>query len=87
MFDSFGPAFFAALHRAAQDRLDPGHPCLERLAAAGAADDPAATLAAQEALAALDPAVAEAVMAQAHRLLRENPAGLLSAWPSAPTRH
>lgn len=80
MFDTMGSAFFDALLRAAERHLEPGHPCIEALGTAAGGTDPAAITAAQDALAALDPATMNALMAEAHRLLREDPARILGGW-------
>lgn len=87
MFEMTGSAFFEALGDAAARHLEPGHPCLEAIRAAVRANDSAATLAVQEALAALDPAITNALMAQAHKILRESPAGILGAWNPGAGRH
>ncbi len=87
MFDAIGEMLFTALSRAAENHLEAGHPCIEALRHAGHANDRAATAAAQEALSALDPMVMNAIMADAHRIMREDPPALLGAWPTAGTRH
>lgn len=87
MFDEIGTRFFAALAKAAEMHLDAGHSCIAALRRAGEAPGPAATAAAQAALGALEPASMNAIMGEAHRLMREDPAGLLSAWKPAGPRH
>ena len=87
MFETAGGIFFDALRQAAERHLEPGHPCLAILGTAARAGNPAATVAAQEALAALDPAMLNAVMADAHKLLRDNPRQVLHAWGPIGTRH
>ena len=87
MFDNSGEVFFDALVQAAARHLDRDHPCLEALRATARANTPDTTIAAQQALAALDPAIMNAVMAEAHRLLRENPGHILGAWKSDGARH
>lgn len=87
MFDTIGSMFFAALRRAAEGRLEAGHPCIEALRQAGSVDDPMATAAAQESLSALDPTLVNAIMADAHRIMREDPRALLGAWPAAGPKH
>lgn len=85
MFDVIGTRFFAALARAAENHLDAGDPCIAALRHAGNRPDLGATVAAQEALGLLAPAVLNAIMSDAHRLLREDPAALLDAWhPDGP---
>ncbi|MFT4182182.1 MAG: hypothetical protein QM636_09735 [Rhizobium sp.] len=80
MFETIGSTFFDALRQAAERHLERDHPCIEALDAAARSTDPATTAAAQEALAALDPAIMNALMAEAHKLLRENPGRILDSW-------
>lgn len=87
MFEMTGEAFFDAVRQAAERRLDQDHPCLLVLRAAARGNDPAATAAAQEALDALDPETVTAIMAEAHKILRESPAGILASWKPGGTRH
>ena len=87
MFDVIGARFFAALARAAENHVDAGDPCIAALRHAGSRPDPAATVAAQEALDLLAPAVLNAIMSDAHRLLREDPAALLDAWRPGDPKH
>ena len=87
MFDGAGAMFFKALCQVAERRLGRGHPCLAAIAAAAESGNPDTTRAAQEALGALDPDVAAALMADAHKVLRENPAALLDAWRGTGARH
>lgn len=87
MFDTIGSTFFDALRRAAERHLEHGHPCIEALGAAARGADSTAIAAAQDALAALDPAIMNALMAEAHRLLREDPARILGGWNPAGVSH
>jgi hypothetical protein len=87
MFDIIGPMFFSALRRAADHHLERNHPCLEVLDTAVRDNSPAAIAAAQEALAALAPAVMAELMADAHKLLREDPGQILRGWTPSGTGH
>ncbi len=87
MFDMIGTRFFAALARAAENHLDAGDPCIAALRHAGTRPDPGATVAAQEALGLLAPAVLSAIMSDAHRLMREDPSALLDAWRPNDRKH
>ena len=80
MFESFGPRFFEALRQAAASRLGPDDPCLVALGAALASPGPEATLAVQEALSHLEPAVREDILARTHRALATDAASILAAW-------
>ncbi len=80
MFEIIGQSLFAALRDAAERRLGRDHPCFSTLDRAVNETGPAATEAAQAAIAALDPGIAAALMAEAHRALRENPHAILGAW-------
>lgn len=87
MFDGAGAMFFKALRGVAERRLGRAHPCFAAIAAAAQSGSPDTTRAAQEALGALDPDVAAALMADAHKALRENPAALLDTWRGTGARH
>ena len=87
MFDMIGTRFFAALARAAENHLDAGDPCIAALRQAGSRPDQAATVAAQEALGGLAPAVLNAIMSDAHRLMLEDPAALLDVWHPDDPKH
>lgn len=87
MFDTIGSALFDALRRAAERHLEHDHPCIEALDAAARGADSTAIAAAQDALAGLDPAIMNALMAEAHRLLREDPARILDGWNPAGVSH
>lgn len=87
MFETTGKTFFQALQAAAEKRLGQQHPCC--LAIAEAARDPDATAvrAAQAALNGLPKEVLVALMADAHKALREDPAAILGAWSGSASRH
>ncbi|WP_454851117.1 hypothetical protein [Rhizobium binxianense] len=87
MFDTIGSTFFDALRRAAERHLEHGHPCIEALGAAARGADSTTIAAAQDALAALDPAITNELMAEAHKLLREDPARILGGWNPAGVSH
>ena len=76
MFEEIGPQFLSALAAAAAPRLSPEHPLL---VACGEAD----LSRVREALDALAPAEADALLAQAHKLMREDEAGVLAQWRPA----
>lgn len=80
MFDETGSDVFNALRRAADRLLEPEHPCVRALGEAASSPSPASTALAQDELAALDTAVISALMAGAHKLLRENPEQILARW-------
>lgn len=87
MFDTIGKPFFEALRAAAEQRLEPEHPCraaIERAAGVGGRD---ATVAAQAALAALDPDLQAGLMADAHKALRESKLSILDLWPGGGSGH
>lgn len=85
MFDMIGKQFFSALAEAIERRLGRDHPCFT--AVDRVANDAGATAEAQAALAALDPDMAERLMADAHTALRERPASILGAWRGTGLRH
>ena len=87
MFETMGNMLFSALLQVAQRHLASGHPCLEALRAATQGNSRQATLAVQEALADLDPATANLLMAEAHKILRESPAHILGAWNAGHAKH
>lgn len=87
MFETIGTAFFAALARAAEIHLEAGHPCIRALRDAGDGVDPAATARAQEALSSLAPAIMNAIMADAHRAMREDGSVILGAWRPTGASH
>ena len=76
MWDRIGERFVTALREAASERLGPEHPL--PLACAGAN---IANLRAH--LSNLPAADADAILADAHRRLREDPAAWLDAWRPA----
>lgn len=77
--------FFAALAAALVARLGDEHACA-KLAAAAASGDPAAVAETQRALAALPEAERDAVLAEAHRRLREDVAAIWDFLPGAPSQ-
>jgi hypothetical protein len=87
MFDVIGKKLFAALRDAAEQRLGRDHPCFAALAEAVSQAGFATTEAAQIAIATLDPTVAAALMADAHKALRDNPHTILDAWTGGGKAH
>jgi hypothetical protein len=87
MFEAIGAPFFEALAKAAESHLEAGHPCIAALRHAAHAGNPAATVEAQEALGALAPAVMTAIMADAHRTMREDGGVILGSWPAPDRSH
>lgn len=90
MFDLFDTRFLDVLCRVAEGRLGAGHACAIALRDAVRDDNPDLRAAAQSALNALQPDDLVAMMADAHKMLREDPAGILENWTGdAPegTRH
>jgi len=87
MFEETGKAFFSALRAAAERRLGPDHPCLVALGDAANGRGDAAVPTAQDALSALDPETLNALMADAHKTLREDPGNILRAWPIGGAEH
>jgi len=87
MFETTGKTFFGALQAAAEKRLSRQHPCC--LAIAEAAREPQASTvrAAQAALNALPKEVLAALMADAHKALREDPSAILGAWGGFASKH
>lgn len=83
MFEAFGPRFFEALRQVAASRLAPDDACLTALDAALGSPGPEATVAVQEALSCLEPAVREEILAQTHRALATDATSILAAWGSA----
>lgn len=80
MFDIIGESLFAALRDAVEHRLGRDHPCFAAVDQAVEETGPAATQAVQAAIAGLDPEIAAALMADAHKSLRENSRVILGAW-------
>jgi len=76
MWDKMGTRLMEALAEAASERLGPAHPFV----AACATQDLREIRAQYE---ALPPADADALLAEAHRRLRENPAAWLAHWRPA----
>lgn len=87
MFETIGGTFFGALRQAAERHFERDHPCIEALDAAARIASPAAIVAAQEALATLHPALMTALMAEAHKLLREHPGRILDSWNPTDISH
>lgn len=89
MFETHGPAFFAALRTAAERRLGPGHPCHVAAARAAAAPpaDITATLAVQEALTMLEAGICAELMADVHRIMREAVTPILANWGATGPAH
>lgn len=87
MFETIGSTFFDALRQAAECHLERDHSCIEALDAAARSASPAATVAAQEALAALDPAIMNLLLTETHKLLREHPGQILGSWKPAGPSH
>ena len=80
MFDETGSDFFNALRQVAERLLEPEHPCIQALGEAASNPSPTSTALAQDEFAALDTAMISALMAGAHKLLRENPEQILASW-------
>ena len=87
MLDVIGERLFAALRGAAEQRLGRDHPCFAALDKAAGDTGPAVVQAVQAALAALEPSLAAALMADAHKALRENPQGILGSWSGGSRPH
>lgn len=89
MFETHGSAFFAALRSAVERQFGRDHPCFSAAdhAAAAPSADVAATLAVQEALAALNPLSAAQLMAEVHRIMREAPIPILGNWGETGPAH
>ncbi|MDE1995356.1 MAG: hypothetical protein KGI75_22835 [Rhizobiaceae bacterium] len=87
MFETIGPVFFRALRRAAERQPDLDCSCIEALEAAARNADAAAIAKAQSALSALDPQTMAGLMADAHKLLREDPQQVLRNWGAAGEAH
>lgn len=80
MFETFGPRFFEVLRQAAASRLAPEDACLAAIDAALSRPGAETTLAVQDALLRVEPAVREAILAQTHRALATDGAAILAAW-------
>jgi len=87
MFETTGRTFFQALHTAAENRLGRQHPCCRAIAEAARNLQAAAVRAAQAALNGLPKEVLVALMADAHKALREDPSAILGAWGGFGSRH
>lgn len=87
MFETTGRTFFQALHAAAEKRLGQEHPCCRAIAEAARNPEATAVRAAQAALNGLPKEVLVALMADAHKALREDPAAILGAWSGSASRH
>lgn len=87
MFETAGKTFFAALRDAVARRLGADHACVQVMARAADLGDADATAAAQDALNALSGDLAAALMADVHKALREDTAGVLGAWQPFGNRH
>lgn len=87
MFDDADRTFFNALRDAAAARLGRDHPCFLAADHAAESGDPDAASVVQNALDALDPDIAAALMADVHKALREDPAAILCAWKSGGAKH
>ncbi|OHV77711.1 hypothetical protein [Mesorhizobium sp. ORS 3428] len=87
MFETTGRTFFEALHAAAAKRLGQQHPCCLAIAEAARETEATAVRAAQAALNSLPKDVLVALMADAHKALREDPSAILGAWGGSASRH
>jgi hypothetical protein len=87
MFETAGKIFFAALRDAVARRLGTDHACFQVMARATDVGDADATAAAQGALNALGGEMAAVLMADVHKALREDPAGVLKAWQPLGNKH
>jgi hypothetical protein len=87
MFETTGKTFFEALKAAAEKRLGQEHPCCRAIAEAALHPEAAAVRAAQAALNGLPKEVLIALMADAHKALREDPSAILGAWGGVASRH
>lgn len=87
MFETAGKTFFVALRDAVARHLGPDHACFQVMARAADVGDADATAAAQDALNALGGDMAAVLMADVHKSLREDPAGVLGAWHPFGKRH
>lgn len=87
MFETTGRTFFQALHAAAEKRLGQQHPCCLAIVEAARNPDATAVRAAQAALNRLPKEVLVALMADAHKALREDPSAILGAWGGSASRH
>jgi hypothetical protein len=83
MLDPADRTLLATLRSLAGQKLATDHACTQLLDRALANDDPAAARDARRALHDLPADMFDALMADAHRILRQDPAAILALWRGA----